>query len=54
MKKILTNALESVFTTITGSLAGITEIREGVIENNPAKIIVGVGIMLLGIFAKEK
>lgn len=54
MKRILTNALESIFTTIAGSLAGITEIREGVIETNPTKIIIGVGILLLGIFAKEK
>ena len=54
MKRILQNALESIFTTIAGSVAGIAEIKQGVVENNPTQIIVGVGLLLLGIFAKEK
>ena len=54
MKRILQNALESIFTTIAGSLAGIAEIRQGVTEGDTTQIIVGVGLLLLGIFAKEK
>jgi hypothetical protein len=54
MKRNLTNALENIRTTIAGSIAGIAEIKEGVVENDSTKIIVGVGLLLLGIFAKEK
>ena len=54
MKKILKNALESIFTTIAGSIAGIAEIKQGVAEGDTTQIIVGVGLLILGIFAKEK
>jgi hypothetical protein len=53
MKKILENALKNVITTIAGSVAGIAEIQSGIAENNTTKIIIGIGIMIIGIFAKE-
>lgn len=54
MKRILENALNSILTTIAGSVAGIAEIKQGVSEGDTTQIIVGVGLLLLGIFAKEK
>lgn len=54
MKRILENALNSILTTIAGSIAGIAEIKQGVAEGDTTQIIVGVGLLLLGIFAKEK
>ncbi|NBW17037.1 MAG: hypothetical protein EBR82_54580, partial [Caulobacteraceae bacterium] len=53
MKKILENALKNVITTIAGSVAGIAEIQNGISEKNTTKIILGIGIMIIGIFAKE-
>lgn len=53
MKKIFENALKNVITTIAGSVAGIAEIQEGIITKNTSKIIMGIGIMIIGIFAKE-
>ena len=53
MKKILENALKSIFTTIAGSVAGVAEIQTGITENDTTKIIIGIGIMIVGIFAKE-
>jgi hypothetical protein len=53
MKKILENALKNVITTIAGSVAGIAEIQSGIAENNTTKIIIGIGIMIIGIFAKD-
>jgi len=53
MKKILKNALKNVITTIAGSVAGIAEIQSGITEKNTTKIILGIGIMIIGIFAKE-
>lgn len=54
MKKLLQNALESIFTTIAGGVAGVAEIRSGIENNEPNTIIIGVGLLLLGLFAKEK
>lgn len=54
MKRILENALNSILTTIAGSVAGIAEIKQGVSEGDTTQIIIGVGLLLLGIFAKEK
>lgn len=53
MKKLLTNALQNAWTSIAGSVAGIATIKEGVAEMNTTKIIVGIGIVILGLFAKE-
>jgi hypothetical protein len=53
MKKILENALKNVITTLAGSVAGVAEIQNGVSENNTTKIIIGIGLMILGIFAKD-
>jgi hypothetical protein len=44
----------SVWTSIAGSIAGITEITIGVKTGDTAKIITGVGLLLLGLFSKEK
>jgi hypothetical protein len=53
MKKLINNALHNVWTSLSGSIAGIAEITEGVQTGNSTKIIVGIGIMLIGLFAKE-
>ena len=53
MKRILENALKNVITTIAGSVAGIATIQEGIAENNTSKIIIGIGIMIIGIFSKD-
>jgi hypothetical protein len=53
MKKILENAIKNVITTLAGSIAGVAEIQNGVAEKNTAKIIIGIGLMILGIFAKD-
>ena len=54
MKRILKNAIENIVTTIAGSVAGITEIRQGIAEQDTTQIIIGVGLLILGIFSKEK
>jgi hypothetical protein len=54
IQKLLNNAVHSVWTSIAGSIAGITEITIGVKTGDTAKIITGVGILLLGLFSKEK
>lgn len=53
MKKLLTNALQNVWTSIAGSVAGIGTIKEGVTEGDTTKIMVGIGLLLLGLFSKE-
>jgi hypothetical protein len=53
MKKLLTNALQNAWTSIAGGVAGIAEIKQGVAEGNTTKIIVGIGLVLLGLFSKE-
>jgi len=53
MKKILENAIKNVITTLAGSIAGVAEIQNGVTEKNTAKIIIGIGLMILGIFSKD-
>jgi hypothetical protein len=53
MKKLINNALHSLWTTIAGSVAGIAEIKQGIATGNTTQIIVGVGILLVGLFAKE-
>lgn len=54
IKRILNNALNSVWTSIAGSIAGITEIVTGVQEKNTSKIITGSAIVLLGLLSSEK
>jgi hypothetical protein len=53
MKKLINNAIHNIWTSIAGSVAGIAEIKEGVVNNNPTQIILGVGVLLIGLFAKE-
>ena len=53
MKKLLNNAVHNLWTSIAGSIAGISEIKQGVANNNTAQIITGIGILLIGLFSKE-
>lgn len=53
MKKIFKNAFSSWLSTLVGSIAGIPQIQEGVQEHNTTKIILGVGLFILGLVAKE-
>jgi hypothetical protein len=54
IQKLLNNAVHSIWTSLAGSITGITEITIGVKTNDPSKIITGVGLLLLGLFSKEK
>jgi hypothetical protein len=53
MKKLINNAIHNLWTTIAGSVAGIAEIKQGVSNGDTTQIILGVGILLIGLFAKE-
>lgn len=53
MKKIISNALQNLITTVAGSVAGIAEIKQGVSTGNTTQIIVGIGILIVGLLAKE-
>ena len=53
MKKLINNAIHNLWTTIAGSVAGIAEIKQGVSTGDTTQIILGVGILLIGLFAKE-
>jgi hypothetical protein len=53
MKKLINNAVHNLWTSIAGSIAGIAEIKEGVATANTTQIIVGIGILLIGLFSKE-
>jgi hypothetical protein len=53
MKKLLNNAVHSVWTSLAGSIAGISEIKQGVTTGNTTQIILGVGLLIIGLFSKE-
>lgn len=53
MKKLFTNAIQNAITTLAGGVAGIGTIKEGVIEQDYTKVIIGIGLLILGLFAKE-
>jgi len=54
IQKLINNALHNLWTSISGSVAGIAQISEGVQNNDSSKIITGIGLILLGLFATEK
>jgi hypothetical protein len=54
IQKLINNAIHNLWTSISGSVAGIAEITIGVQTNDTSKIIAGIGIILLGLFSKEK
>ena len=49
MKKILKN----IKTTIFGAVAGLPQLLQGIAEKDFSKIIVGVGTLAIGLFAKD-
>ena len=49
MKKIIKNFKTSIF----GAVAGLPMIVEGVVTKDVSKIAVGVGTLLIGLFAKD-
>ena len=53
-QKLINNAIHNLWTSISGSIAGIAQITEGVQTNDSSKIITGIGIILLGLFSTEK
>lgn len=53
MKKLFYNAINSLFSTIAGAVAGGEVILEGAQEKNPLKVIAGVFIVLLGAISNE-
>ena len=53
-QKLINNAVHNLWTSISGSIAGIAQITDGVQNNDTSKIITGIGMILLGLFATEK
>jgi hypothetical protein len=53
IQKLINNALHNIWTSISGSIAGIAQISEGINTNDTSKIITGIGLVLLGLFATE-
>ena len=53
MKKLINNAVHNLWTTIAGSVAGIAEIKQGVANGDTTQIILGIGVLLIGLLAKE-
>jgi hypothetical protein len=49
MKKIIANFKTSIF----GAVAGLPMIVEGIGEKDLSKIAIGVGTLLIGLFAKD-
>lgn len=45
--------IENLKTTIFGAVAGLPVLFEGIQEGNVTKILAGVGMLLVGIFAKD-
>lgn len=54
MKNILFNITNSPATSVAGACAGLPTLVEGIAERNIVKILAGVGMLLVGLFAKEK
>lgn len=50
---ILVNALVSWLTTLSGLVAGIPEIMEGITSGDANTLIKGIGLFLLGILAQD-
>ena len=53
MKKLINNAIHNLWTSIAGSVAGIAEIKQGIATSNHTQIIVGIGLVIVGLLAKE-
>lgn len=53
MKKLINNAIHNLWTSIAGSVAGIAEIKQGIATGNHTQIIVGIGLVIVGLLAKE-
>ena len=49
MKKLLKNIKTSVF----GAVAGLPLIIDGIASKDVAKIVTGIGTLLIGLFAKD-
>jgi hypothetical protein len=49
MKKILKN----IKTTLFGAIAGLPQVLEGIAEKDLTKIVVGIGTLAVGLFAKD-
>ena len=52
--RLIQNALQSFYSSIIGTITGLAEIREGISTGDTTKIIVGIGLFLLGLITKEK
>lgn len=50
---IFVNALVSWLTTLSGLIAGIPEIIEGLVSGDANTLIKGIGLFLLGILAQD-
>lgn len=53
-KRILTNALQDLCTTVAGGLAGAQDLLEGLAAKDPAKIVKGGGLILMGMLINSK
>ena len=54
LQRVLTNALQDVCTTVAGGLAGSQDLLEGLAQKDPAKIVKGAGLILMGMLINSK
>jgi hypothetical protein len=54
IKRLLRNAVADVCTSALGTLAGGTDLIDGIANHDTAKIIKGVSLILLGLITNSK
>lgn len=53
MRKLINNAIHNIWTSISGTIAGVPVIMDGITQHNPVNIVSGVALLILGLLAKE-
>lgn len=54
IKRLITNAMQDVCTTVAGGLAGSQDLLEGLAAKDPAKITKGAGLIIMGMLINSK
>ena len=54
IKRILNNAFQDVCTTVAGGLAGSQDLLEGLATKDPAKIVKGGSLIIMGMLINSK
>lgn len=53
MKKLINNAVHNIWTSLSGTIAGVPVIADGISTHNPVTIVSGIALLILGLLAKE-